>query len=45
MTEYVACYESSFTDSDIIEEAKTCADGATGSTCATEKKACSDVIF
>ncbi len=45
LTAYVTCYESCFTKSDIIQEAKTCAAGAAGSTCATKKNACSAVIF
>ncbi len=45
LTAYVTCYESCFTKSDIIDEAKTSAAGAAGSTCATKKTACSDVIF
>ena len=43
---YVNCYIGCFEDSgNTIQQAKDCAAGAAGSTCATEKAACSAVIF
>jgi hypothetical protein len=45
LKEYVTCYKACFTNSDSIELAKICADGAADSTCETEKAACSAVIF